>query len=95
MLVVLSKSYSNFPVSWSCSSTCCIDFVFACPTDETTLMFPPCLRVQCVTCYGQTQMIAAAGESHPVVLVTPSGRTSLRRSTTQTASLWFQEPTSW
>lgn len=58
-------------------------------------MFPPCFRVQCVTCYGQTQMIAAAGESHPVVLVTPSGRTSLRLSTMQTASLWFQEPTSW
>lgn len=91
MIAVLSKS--NFPVSRSCSATCCIDFCMS--NNETTSMFLPCFRVQCVTCYGQTQMIAAAGESHPVVLVTPSGRTSLRLSTMQMASLWFQEPTSW
>jgi hypothetical protein len=40
-----------------------------------------------VTCCGLTQMIGADGESHPEVLVTPLGKTSLKHLTITTVSL--------
>lgn len=43
------------------------------------------MKVPCVICFGQTLMIAAAGESHLVVLVTLSVKTSPKLSTTTTA----------
>ncbi len=54
-----------------------------------------CFRDPCVICCGQTLMIAVAGESLHVELVTRLDRTFLRPSTTLTASRWCPALISW
>lgn len=53
------------------------------------------LRAQCVTCCGRTLMIVVGGVFLPEVLATPLDRTSLKPSTTPTASPWCPVPISW
>lgn len=69
----------------------CFRYLWPCRCNVKKVLFSVHLfRVQCVTCFGLTQMIVVAGESRPEGQDIRSAKISQRRSTTATG--WRSSP---